>query len=284
MTGPVPRTKEAHLAGRWYPADAGALRARLDALLEAAGPPLAGTRAIVAPHAPLDAAGAVAARAWAAARAPWRRVLIVGPSHYARFRGAATLAMDAYRTPLGAVALGGDAPAAPAVRPNPALYLREHTLEAQLPWVRVVAPDATVTALLVGALDPDEVATLARAVAAWWTPDALVVVSTDLVHYGRRHEFVPVPATDPAAVAATVERLDAGALDALASGDPARFAAWRAESGAPVCGHVALDVLLRALPPGTTARVLAHATSLDAGGDCEHTVGYGAVAFGPPAA
>ena len=38
-------------------------------------------------------------------------------------------------------------------------------------------------------------------------------------------------------------------------------------------------MLLRALPPGTGGEVLAHATSLDAGDDHEHVVGYGAVAF-----
>lgn len=283
MTTPVPRVKEPHLAGRAYPADAGALADTARKLLAAAGPERRGTFAVVVPHGVWANSGAVAARAFAAARRAWRRAVVLAPAHFANLRGAAVLAVDGYRTPLGVVRIDADAVGTlvrpPLVRANPAAFLREPGIEVELPFLQLIAPACRVVPLLVGTVERHDAETLAALLRPLLDGETLLVASSDLVHYGRRFDFTPVPSADPAAVAATVRRLDEDALARIAAGDADRFVAWTVESGAPVCGRRPIEILLRALPPGARGDVLGHATSLDATGEHEAVVGFGAVGF-----
>jgi len=281
-TGPVPRVKEPHLAGRWYPASPDALAAAVRAML-GGGAPRPGVVAIVVPPAAYEFSGATAARGFAAAGPGWRRAVVVGPSHFATFHGAVVLPMAAYRTPLGLVEIDQAAIDAltrcSLVRANPAVFLREHAVEVQLPWLQILNPGIALVPLLVGRLDAGDGETLAAALRPLIAPGTLLVVSSDLVHYGRRFDYLPVPAADPTTVARAVTQLDEDALQHVAAGDADELARYVERTGATICGRAPLDVLLRALAPGTAGEVLAHATSLDTSDDHEHVVGYGAVAF-----
>ncbi|HZP43308.1 MAG TPA: AmmeMemoRadiSam system protein B [Candidatus Binatia bacterium] len=283
MTTPVPRVKEPHLAGRAYPASGDALRDLVRRLLAAAGPPRPGTVAIVVPHGPYAQSGAVAARGFAAARRPWRRAVVLAPSHFSALRGAAVLAIDGYRTPLGVVPIDGDAAVAiarpPLVRVNPAAFLREPGVEAELPLLQAIAPECRLVPVLVGTLEPDDGHALAALLGPLLDGETLLVASSDLVHYGRRFGYLPVPPTDAATVAAAVRRVDEAALACIAAGDAERFVAWTAAEGAPVCGRHPIEVLLRTLPAGARGAVLGHATSLDATGEHAVVTGFGAVGF-----
>ena len=280
--GPVPRIKEPHLAGRWYPAAPDVLAATLRRML-AAGAPRPRALAILVPHAAYEYSGATAAHGFAAAGPGWRRVLVLAPSHFAALRGAAVLPMTAYRTPLGLVSIDQEGLAelarCPLVRANPAVFLREHALEIQLPWLQVIAPEAALVPLLVGRLEPGDGETLAAALRPWIASGTLVVVSSDLVHYGRRFDYLPVPPTDRATVAAAVTRLDEGALEAIVAGDADRFASYVESTGATICGRHPIEVLLRALPRGSRGEVLARASSLEVSGEHEHVIGYAAAVF-----
>jgi len=283
VSTPVPRVKESHLAGRAFPAGRDALAAAVRALLADAGGARPGVGAVIAPHGTFAQSGAVAARAFAAAGSGWRRALVIAPSHFADMRGAAVLPMDAFRTPLGSVAIDVAGVAAlaqpPLVRANPAVFVREHSIEAVLPFLQTVAPECLVLPMLVGALDEPETAALAARVAPLLAPDTLAVVSSDLLHYGRRYDWLPVPATDATSVAAALARLDAAALAFVLARDADGFERWCAETGAPVCGRRAIEILLRALPASARGERLASGTSLDSAGDPEHVVTYAAVAF-----
>jgi hypothetical protein len=283
MSGPLPRVKEPHLAGRWYPGEPTALARLVEELLHAGGPARPGTVAILVPHAALEYSGPVAARGFAAARTPWRRAIVLAPSHYAAFRGAAVLPMSAYRTPLGAVPIDEEAVRALAgtalVRANPAVFMREHALEIELPLWQTIAPDRPIVPLLLGSLEPGDAAALAAALRPLHGPDTLLVVSSDLVHYGRRFDYLPVPPTDAATVAAAIRRLDHGALDHIVARDADGFVRWVDETGATICGRNPIETCLRMLDDGVRGESLAYATSLDVTGDHEHTVSYAAVAF-----
>jgi AmmeMemoRadiSam system protein B len=279
----VPRVKEPHLAGRWYPAAPAALAAAVAELLAAAGSLVPGVVAVVVPHAAWALSGATAARGFAAAGAGHARAVILGPSHFADFRGAAVLPMGAYRTPLGMVRLDEEASAtlarSPLVRSNPALFMREHSIEAQLPFWQTLAPGAPVVPLLVGSLERDEADALAAHLRPLIGPGTLAVVSSDMVHYGRRFGYLPEPPRDAQAVTSVLRRLDDGALARLVARDADGLAGYLAEQGAPVCGRHALGVLLRALPDDVHGATLGRATSVEATGEFEQAVGYAAVAF-----
>jgi len=282
----VPSVKEPHLAGRWYPGDRDTLAAQVRELLSAGGPPLAGVVAVIVPHAAYQYSGPTAGRGLAAAGSRYDRFVVLAPSHFARFRGAAVLPMRGYRTPLGVMTIDAEAAAAlercPLVRPNPAVFLREHSVEIELPLLQALAPGATLVPVLVGALEPGDAERLAAAVAELAGERTLVVVSSDLTHYGRRFDYLPVPSLDAATVAAGVRALDDGALDRILARDADGFVRFVDETGATICGRDPIQILLRALPPGTRSERIAYTTSLDVTGDYEHTVSYAAVAFSVP--
>ena len=91
------------VAGTWYPASAGALTLEVDAYLSAAADGPAGRlQAIVAPHAGLMFSGPVGAYAYkAAAAGDFDVAVLVGPSHFVGFEGAALWPDGAFESPLG---------------------------------------------------------------------------------------------------------------------------------------------------------------------------------------
>ena len=282
VSDPLPRVKEPHLAGRWYPADAAALTASVRELM-ATNRAARRAAALVVPHGSFEHSGAVAGAAYGIVEPP-RRAVVIAPSHFASFRGACVLPVTGYRTPLGVMPIDGAATErlarAPGVRANPAVFMREHAVEAQLPFLQTRAPTATLVAVLVGTLEPGEAAALAAAIRLL-LDDAgtLLVASSDLVHYGRRHGFLPVPPTDAATVRAAVRAFDDDALARIVSGDADAFARWADESGAAICGRHAIEVVLRALPAGVRGECVARASSLDVTTAHDAVIGYGAVVF-----
>ena len=288
MSDPVPSVKEPHLAGRWYPGEPDVLARTVRDLLAAGGAARPGVVAVIVPHAAYQYSGPTAARGFAAAGAGVRRAIVLAPSHFSGFRGAAVLPMSGYRTPLGVMPIDADAVAAlravPLVRANPAVFMREHAVEVELPLLQGLAPDCTLVPLLVGALDPGDAATLAAALRPFLAPSTLVVVSSDMTHYGRRFDFLPVPAVDAATVAAAVRGIDEGALERIVARDADGFVRYVADTGATICGREPIEILLRALPASARGERLAYTTSLEVTGEWDHTVSYAAVAFTAAAA
>ena len=258
------RVRPAAVAGRFYPAEPGALAALVDGLLAGAHParPDARPVALVAPHAGFRYSGAVAATAYASVT-PWggevSGVVILGPAHFVPLRGMAVPGVDAFATPLGLVAVDDEARsvarALPAVAVDDGPHVHEHSLETQLPFLlRCFAPGIRVLPVLVGATPPTEVATLLSAVAGG--PGVLTVVSTDLSHYLSHAQA----RERDARTAARVLRKDGDALQPT-----------------DACGYHPLRGLLRfGAERDLTVELLQLATSADAGAHPNRVVGYGA--------
>ena len=107
--------RAAAVAGKFYPANAGELRAAIEGYLSAAdagdGPV---PKAIIAPHAGFVYSGAVAASAYARlapAADRIKRVVLLGPSHRAAIKGIAMSGADYFETPLGLIRLDKQAAA-----------------------------------------------------------------------------------------------------------------------------------------------------------------------------
>jgi AmmeMemoRadiSam system protein B len=168
----------------------------------------------------------------------------------------------------------------PLVRANPAAFMREPGIESVLPFLQGAAVDAPVVPVLVGRLAAGEAAELAAALRPLLDDGGLLVVSSDLVHYGRRFDFLPVPSDEPAAVVAALRALDDATLARVVAVDADAFAAHVAAAAPTVCGRHAIEVALRAQPPGTRGERLAWGTSLEPGGDAAQVVSWAAVRFG----
>jgi len=176
-------------AGRFYPADPAQLRKEVSDYL-AAAPRSTGPvpKALIAPHAGYMYSGPIAGSAYVRlepGRGQIRRVVLVGPSHFARFHGVAASGMDAFATPLGAVPLdrAGIARAAslPGVTISEDPHREEHSLEVHIPFLQVVLGEFELVPLLVGEATQSEMARLIEVL--WGGPESCIVASSDLSHY-----------------------------------------------------------------------------------------------------
>jgi hypothetical protein len=255
------RVRDPVAAGGFYPGGADELAASVDRLVAATTPSRIDgeLRAVVAPHAGYVYSGTVAAAAFATIRPQGEelRVALFGPSHFVPLRGAAVSGADAWLTPLGEVEVDAElreaAVAAGAVVDDQP-HRADHALEVELPFLQRLAPHRLrVLPVAVG-----EAGAGARVIAAV-SPDALVVVSTDLSHYLDDDE------------ARRVDRRTAEAVVALDDG---------AIGDRDACGADALRALLRhASAAAWTCVLIDLRTSADASGDRRRVVGYGAFAF-----
>ena len=252
------------VAGTFYPADAGRLRAMLQDYLAASDRRAESTpKAVIAPHAGYVYSGPVAGHVFAALRGGARhirRVVVIGPAHFVPFRGVAVPSAEAFRTPLGDVALDGRAIESivdlPQVHVAEVPHQPEHALEVELPFLQTVLADFALAPLLVGEATPEEVADVLERL---WGEDTLIVISSDLSHYepyarAREHD---------AATAAAIERLDAASL-----------------GPSDACGYLAIGgLLLAAARRRMQALRLDLRNSGDTAGPQDQVVGYGAWAF-----
>jgi len=253
------------VAGAFYPADPARLRREVEGLLAAASPvEAAAPLALIVPHAGYAYSGPVAATAYAhlaGTRPEARRVLLVGPSHFAWFEGMALPGAQALATPLGAVPIDAAAEdrakRRPGVLESPEAHAREHSLEVQLPFLQVVLPGSAVVALLCGQTAAKQVA----AVILEFLGEAgtVVVVSSDLSHYLPYEEACRRDEETARAIA----RLAPEALDQDSA-----------------CGLVGVQaLLLAAREQGLAASRLDLRNSGDTAGDRRRVVGYGAFGF-----
>ena len=202
------KIRPAAVAGLFYPADKEVLGRTVDRLLaQAKTVPLKNVRALVCPHAGYEFSGHTAAAGYKQlfGRAV-RTAVVLGPSHYADFRGAAVADADAYATPLGpmgiaelAAELLEDRPfvlespcwverpgwaARSSREPPPAgqdgPHTWEHSVEVEVPFLQRVAPRAEIVPVVVREVDAAEAAqALAKHVGA----GTILVASSDLSHF-----------------------------------------------------------------------------------------------------
>jgi AmmeMemoRadiSam system protein B/AmmeMemoRadiSam system protein A len=281
-------------SGSWYPARAGELGKLLDTAFERSaertGPWLPpGARGFVVPHAGPLYSGTVAAAAYRAIEQEKpRRVVLLGFSHHGGARGVALPRVEAIATPLGETAIDAAFLDRLAAHPPFARVKEErvcdHSVEIQLPFLRRVAPDATVAPLYVGTLDPWQRDAAAEALAALWEPGTLLVASSDLTHYGRDFGYQPFPVDS--STPWRLREVDLEAMDAAGSLDPALFHESLAESGATVCGAAPIALLLetlRRLDSELYQETLDYQSSGEITGDWSHSVSYGALGYYPAA-
>jgi len=246
------------VAGRFYPAAPRQLRDGVRALLDsAAAATVTGRLAgLMVPHAALQYSGPVAATAYRLIDgARFNRVVALGPSHFSRFEGLASLPVDGWRTPLGDVPIQSppaDGPLRAAAEP----FRREHSLEVHLPFLQETLSAPTVTPLLFGQVDPEQASQVVEQLLA---EGDLLLVSSDLSHYLTHEEAT---------------RVDRTTADAIV--------AREAESLRPesACGRRCIQAaLLLARRKQWQVELLDLRTSADTSGNPDQVVGYGAFAL-----
>jgi AmmeMemoRadiSam system protein B/AmmeMemoRadiSam system protein A len=278
-------TRPPAVAGAFYPGDPGDLRRQVEEML-AHDTVLQPSRALVVPHAGYMYSGEVAGRAFATLRTQTvRRVILLGPSHHEAFSGGALPPprIDSFATPLGEVKLdtravemlrGHSDFRGPATAHGP-----EHSLEAELPFLQIAAPQATIVPILVGAGTDREVARrMARDLTPLLDEETIVVVSSDFTHHGDRYRWAPFSGQD---LGEQLVRLGNATAGRLAAVDASGFAHQVEVSGDTVCGAKPAMVLMELLAHAFKGEgeVLDVTTSGHRTGDWDISVTYAAVAF-----
>jgi AmmeMemoRadiSam system protein B len=268
------------VAGTWYPGTRDALTREVDDYLHAAATSVEGDlRAIIAPHAGIMFSGPVGAYAYSAvAGRDFEVAVLIGPSHFIAFDGAALWPDGAFETPLGPVRIDEEGAraiaASPVVQTLPSAHKREHSLEMQLPFLKRVLPEVPIVPLLIGFQHSDTIQALASALAtAFAGRRALLVASTDLSHYLDAGTATRLDAR----VQQCVNAFDADALLALFEQYPEHARGQYVACG----GGAAIAVMKAAKALGATSgRVLKYGHSGEISGDYDGVVGYMAAALG----
>jgi AmmeMemoRadiSam system protein B len=181
------------LAGSWYAGSAEALARNVRGYLaRVETPAVAGElMGIVVPHAGHRYSGPVAAHAYRLLETrPFKRVVLIGPSHRVPFSGVSVNLQAGYRTPLGVVPVDVDmagkiAAVAPEIRWVPEAHVAEHSLEIQLPFLQTVLERFAIVPIVMGRQDPATCGALSGALlkALGKSPDTLILASSDLSHF-----------------------------------------------------------------------------------------------------
>lgn len=252
------RVRQPAVAGRFYTGDPYELAEEVDGYLAAAPPGHGEPPGVIVPHAGHIYSGPVAAFAYRTLRSA-HRVVIAGPAHYVPVDGIAAPAAQVWRTPLGDVPIDTDTVASLEVQISDYPHAPEHSLEVQLPFLqRQLSGDWTLVPLLVGRVDPEEVADILGGFLM--DPDTVVVLSTDLSHY------LPYE---------TARRRDEATAARIVARD------WRHIADQDACGAYPLrGLLLAAVEQGLPVELLDLRNSGDTAGPHDRVVGYGAFTVG----
>ena len=288
-------TLESTMTGSWYPGTGREIRALAERWEKRIGgekstdgmaqPVPEKPNVLLMPHAGWAYSGEIAWRAARLARgAKCRRVVILAPSHRAWIENRLVAPeAEAVSTPLGKIAIDRDwidrlalmAPVAHSDR----IHMAEHSAQIEYPLLQLALGDGfTLAPLVMGTFGRDQMAMCARALARLMDDNTLLVVSSDFTHYGSDFSYVPYGTSGGEDVRAKVAEVDAEAFAFIAKCDADGFAAHVDKTGATICGHVPMELALRAIPGKAPFARLAYATSSDADRDFSRFVCYTAAA------
>ena len=216
--------------------------------------------------------------------AKFRRIVILAPSHRAWIENRLVAPeSDAVSTPLGEIGIDRAwtdrlALVAPVAR-NDRIHSAEHSAQIEFPRLQMALGGGfKVVPLVMGSFGQDQMGMCARAIARLADAETLLVVSSDFTHYGEDFSYTPYGNGGGEDVRKKVAAVDAEAFGFVERGDADGFAAFVKRTGATICGHVPIELALRAFPRGMSVVRRKYATSGDGNGDYARFVCYLAAA------
>lgn len=267
--------RKAAVAGMWYPSNRADLEKQVDNFLGKAEKVKTEGRIIglVSPHAGYMFSGQVAAFAYKQIEGlSFETVILLGSSHRFPLPSVSLYPEGAYETPLGRVPVDSSLAknlikGTGAIKFYPRTHLREHSLEAQIPFLQRVLKDFKILPLLIGTPSFKDYEMLSEVL--WENiqgKNVLVIASSDLSH------FHPYQAAS---------RMDRTALSLIEKGEAKLLFQGLGRGRVEMCGKGAvITLLLLAEKLGAKKiKVLKYANSGDVSRDKSRVVGYGAVAI-----
>lgn len=245
---------KAHLSDAWYQSRGKNLHRQLNLLQEKSFKRFQQTfdasniKAIIVPHAGFNYSGELASGVYQNLKLKtFNRVIIVAPSHHTLFDGVALPGQEYFwfKSPLGHVQL--DKGMLKKLQKSSTLFFcnhhvheLEHAIEVQIPFIQKYCGSCKIVPLLVGDVSFAQIQNIADILGALIDKTTLMVISSDLTHYGQTFGYVPFEHD----VVANILKLDQELVTNICSGNPYRFAKILQITGVPVCGKNSILILL----------------------------------------
>ena len=273
------------VAGSWYTSDGGALRREIRGYLDEADlsglPDVPGRiTGLISPHAGYRFSGKVEAHGYKLLEGKAiHRVIVLGPSHHIAMNGFALTDATHWRTPIGEVPIDGKA-AKELSRSTEFQYrhdafTREHSVDIQIPFIQVVAPEAMILPIVVGQISPEQAIKAGRILRTLLDGKTVLVASSDFTHYGSNFGYVPFQKD----VEKGLKGLTDNAAKAIMNMDIEGFHRHVEDTGDTICGRAPIMTLLSAIPGSAMVVPLKFDTSGRMTGDWSNTVSYLSVAL-----
>lgn len=182
-------SREAAVAGLFYPADTYQLQKDIESYLKMV-PPSLGKRPhiLIVPHAGYLYSAKVAAHAYQRIlpfKKQIKKVFLLGPSHRVFVDGVALSSAKNFKTPLGAIPVNKKITAELAANAgfavNDKAHRDEHALEVQLPFLQKTLGKFSIIPMVYGRADPEKIAAALEPYLR--KNDSLLIISADLSHY-----------------------------------------------------------------------------------------------------
>ena len=270
----------------WYPSDANVLERQIEDLFkEAKVQPLDNVVGLILPHAGYRYSGRTAAAGLKTTDKTYKRIIVMGATHRLGMEEILSVPRAThYQTPLGQVPLDVELIGKLLEYsifchvPQAHEYSRgwqEHSVQIELPLLQHRQRDFKLVPVVAGQCSPETVARAGKILKSLVDEDTLVIASSDFVHYGHTHSYVPFTQDIPE----QIRKLDMGAYEYIARFDGKGFLDYKRKTGATICGSVPIAVLLSMLSEPTEAHLVQYTTSGEMTGDFTNSVSYLSVAF-----
>jgi AmmeMemoRadiSam system protein B/AmmeMemoRadiSam system protein A len=269
------------LAGRWYPADGQALSRQIEEFFQKADvESRADVIALILPHAGYQFSGQTAVCGIKAADKEYKRIVIIGPSHYVPMEEMLSVPrVTHYETPLGEIPLDVEFIEKllkhPIFQNSPQTHEYEHSVQIELPLLQYRQKDFKLVPIVAGACSLEIIEKAGAILRGLVDDETLVIASSDFVHYGRNYGYVPFTENVPE----QIKKLDMGAYEHIAKLDSKGFLEYKQRTGATICGYVPIAILLSMLNKSAEAELIKYTTSGELMGDFSNSVSYLSTVF-----
>lgn len=265
-----------YAAGAFYPSNPAELKLMIGNLLQQASPPKLDGRilGIQVPHAGYIFSGRTAAYAFKLLKGrKVDTVIMIGPSHFYPFSGAAVYWEGYWETPLGRVKIDEELAREflklkSGFFKGERFHKKEHSLEVELPFLQtVLQPGFKILPIVIGPYEPQKLLPASKKIAKILSKkNVLILISSDLSHYHTLEEC---------------KKRDERTIREMLSLRPGQFL-WMASKGmVEACGAsaIALGESILIEMGANKAVLLRWGNSSEGGAGTKRVVGYSAVAF-----
>ena len=259
------KTRDARVAGQFYPAQQSALIDFLSKHVDRTSPKRKVT-AVIMPHAGYVYSGTTAALTISHVAVP-DTVLLIGPNHTGYGTEFSLMAQGTWRLPLGDVSIDESLSqellkSSSLLLDDDLAHMHEHSLEVEIPFLYFLNNKVKIVPLTVATNDLNDCRKVGEAIGDCVKgKNVLLVASTDMTHYESQ---------------ASAERKDKEAIDAVLKLDENQLAAVVSRHNISMCGYIPVYITLIAAKRigAQSAQLIDYRTSGEAFGDYKKVVGY----------